>query len=49
MGQVSSYVDMVDGGEITGLGTAARSPRRGTDGGAAALQAVGFGHQLSSN
>lgn len=49
MGQESSYTDMVDGGGITGLGRAARSPRRGTHGSAAALQAVGFGNRLSSN
>lgn len=48
-GQGSSYVDTVDGGEITGLGSAARSSRRGTHRGAAALQAVGFGNQSSSN
>ena len=49
MGQGSSYLDPVHGGEITGLGTAARSPRWGTHGSATALQAVGFGSQSISN
>lgn len=46
---MSSYVDMADGGETAGLGTAARSLGQGADGGAAALQAVGFGSQSRSN